>query len=130
MDTIIAGIMKFAGMFSPATWFLMISIIVFIMAIIRASLSKTSKLDWEDMLVDQLTQKMSVTRLGQLVGIIIGSWVIITIVDAKKEIGIEVFGTYLAFLIGAYGLNNYFKNGSGGQPLPPPDKVQKTKDEE
>ena len=95
----------FIDLFSPATWFLMISMLTFISMIARETHNPNSPLDWRDMLIDPVNKKMSITRMGQMIGIIIGSWVVIDVVDTKHTISIDILGPYLLFLIGAYGIN-------------------------
>jgi hypothetical protein len=95
----------FVDLFSPATWFLLISVLTFISMIVKETHNPNSPLDWREMLIDPVNRKMSVSKFGQMVGIIIGSWVVIDIVDAKHNIGIDVFGAYLLFIVGAYGVN-------------------------
>lgn len=112
------GLHSFISIFSPATWFLLLSMLLFIALIAEASISKSSRLNWEDMLIDPVTKKMSITRLGQMIGIIIGSWVIITLVDTNHDISFDVFATYLAFLVGAFGINNYFSRKLPGDSTP------------
>ena len=105
----------FATLFSPATWFLFISFMVFISMISRANKDPNSPLNWEDMLLDD-NKRMSVFKLGQIVGIIVGTWTVIDIVDAKHDISAELIGLYYAFLVGAYSANHYFTSKAKSVP--------------
>ena len=100
----------FAGLFSPATWFLLIAFLVMVSAITRAHLNPKSRLDWEDLLLDEHTFKMSLIKLGQMIGIIVSTWVVIDIVDTKHSIGVEILLAYLAFLLGGYGISTFYKS--------------------
>lgn len=96
--------------FSTATWFVIfiLSFIVWLFA--RANKNPNSPIRWEDMLIDSSTNRTSPYKLGFLVGAIVGTWVVIALMDRDK-LSIDIFGAYLAFLVGGAGWVEWVKHG-------------------
>jgi len=108
------------GPFTGATW-LVLGIIGFIIWVFaKASKDPKSPINWEDMVIDNTTQKTSPYKLGYLIGIIVSTWVIIDM-ENRATLTFDMFGLYLAFLVGGVGVTNYVSNKF--VPPPPPGPV-------
>jgi len=75
-------------------------------------MSPNSRVSWEDLVIDTNTNKTSPYRLGYLVGIIVSTWTVMTFVD-RNALSMDVFATYLTYLLGGAGWNSFVKNKSG-----------------
>ena len=84
---------------------------VFVILFGVESRNPKSPVSWIDLLIDPLTNKVSITKIGQLIGIRIGGWVVITMAQIKESYGSfpMVFTAYLAFLGGVYAFSNWMK---------------------
>lgn len=76
---------------------------------LKESNNPTSPLQWSDMLIDKKTNKLSLGQLGQFVGIVIGAWMMMFLVQVPAAYSIIplVFPMWLAFLGGAYAYSKY-----------------------
>jgi hypothetical protein len=87
-------------------------LVIFGFVFAHASMNKKSKLDWLDMLLDSDTQKLSLSKLGNFMGIALSSWMMIYFVQVPAAYGMfpSLFMAWLAFLGGVYTLNNFIKS--------------------
>lgn len=78
------------------------------------SSSKKKELDWKDMLTRD-GNKVSTTKLLQLMGGVVGTWVIIKL-TLNKELTTELFGIYLMYVASVDGYAKYIlaKYGAAG----------------
>lgn len=99
----------------------------------KASHREENALDWVDFITDQ-NGKLSASKLSQMIGLIISSWVVVVLAD-KGSISFDIFGLYLAFAAGTAGWSSYLKakfagssnfNVDGNAPKP----VDELEDEE
>lgn len=97
--------------FSGATWLVLFIMGFFTWLFMRASHNPNSQLNWEDLIVDQSTGKASPYKLGFLIGVIVSTWATITFVDRNK-LTYDLYGIYLAFLLGGAGFNSWLKGKS------------------
>ena len=100
--------------FSLATWFVLATLWFFIMLFARASRHPTSLVNWEHLLLDSTTNRASVYKVSFIVGVIVSTWIIITFADGGK-LTFDIFGVYLAFLLGGAGLNSFSRKTSAQQ---------------
>lgn len=105
--------------FTGATWLVIFIMGFFTWLFMRASRDPKSRLNWEDLIIDQSTSKASPYKLGFLIGVVVSTWVTITHVDSGK-LTYDLYGIYLTYLIGGAGLNSWLKKGNDNVP-PDPD---------
>ena len=86
--------------FSSATWLVLGVLSFFIWLFAKASRDPKSAINWEDLFLDHDTGKVSPYKLGFMVGMIVGTWVIVNFADSGK-LTWDLFVGYLAFLVGA-----------------------------
>lgn len=86
--------------------------IVFGVVFWNASKNPKSSIDWEDLLVDSNTKKVSLDKLGQFWGIAISSWMMIylTQMTAAYSVLPMLFPAYLAYLAGVYTFGRWLKS--------------------
>lgn len=116
INTFLLSVLDFTRMFfeslpfTTATWFV-IGILVFSGWIFfKASKNPRSPVRWEHMIIDSVTDRTSPYKLGYLIGVIVSTWVVITILDAGK-LGLDILGAYLTFLVGGAGFTEWLKHG-------------------
>jgi hypothetical protein len=104
VDKIIDGIFHTLGAipFSGATWFVLAILAFFVFLFVKADHDPTSPVSWEDLIVDSVTRRASPYKLGYLIGLIVGTWVVVYLTD-KGTLSIDMFGGYLAYLLGGAG---------------------------
>lgn len=78
-------------------------LVILLIAFLRAQ--RYNKLDWTDLLTRDGT-KVSTTKLLQLVGGIVATWVIIKL-TLNKELSVEILVTYLMYVAGSDGYAKY-----------------------
>lgn len=107
--------------FSAATWFVLFVLFFFVWIFTKANHNPNSAIRFEELFIDTVTQKTSPYKLGYLVGIIVSTWVIITMTDRDK-LTFDILGTYLAFLLGGAGWTAFVTNkfGNGNPVVVPP----------
>ncbi len=115
MDTFFTKFFAVIAMipFSASTWFILFTMLFFVLLFFSASRDPNSKIKWEDMIVENRNGKASPYKLGYMVGIVVSTWIVIKLSDAD-HLGLDIFGAYLAYLLGGAGFNSYIKNQSGG----------------
>ena len=116
MNVFLLSIVDFTKMFfaalpfSTATWFV-IGILGFsIWVFFKASKNPRSPVRWEHMIIDSANNRTSPYKLGYLVGVIVSTWVVITILDTGN-LGLDILGAYLTFLVGGAGFTEWLKHG-------------------
>lgn len=103
--------------FSGPSWFI-IAILGFLVWIFaKASRNPTSKVDWEDLIIDTRTQRVTPYKLGYLIGMIVSTWITISLADANK-LTFDIFGLYLSYLLGGAGWMAMVNKKGGGSADP------------
>lgn len=105
--------------FSSATWFVLFTLAFFIWLFAKASRDPKNPVAWEDMILATETGKASPYKMGYLVGVIVGTWIVITLSDAGK-LTFDIFGEYLTFLLGGVGVAAAFKSKKDADDAPTP----------
>lgn len=95
--------------FSSTTWIVLFVLLFMVYVIRRASKDEKSPLDWQDLFVDTNTNKLSPYRVGFFVGMIISTWTVMTLVD-QHQLGVDIFGIYLTYLLGGASWNSWVKS--------------------
>lgn len=85
-----------------ATWLVVGILAFFIWLFTKAQRNPTSAFDWEHFFIDSETNRASPYKLGYMIGIIVGTWVIISFADSDK-LSWDIFGGYLMYLLGGAG---------------------------
>lgn len=102
------------NLMSTRTFWLFLAVVIILWAFWRAQ--SRGELKWTDMITAPGTDKLSLSKVGQAIGIVISSWAIIIMVD-KDKLSSEIFGVWLAFLLGGAGWSSYLK-AKGSRPHP------------
>jgi len=93
-----------------------VSILIFIGALVIAIFrgQKNNTLQWSDMITRDGT-KVSTTKLLQLLGGVVGTWVIIKL-TLTKELSTEIFAIYLTYVASIDGYSKFImaKYGASG----------------
>lgn len=125
MDIIMNSVTVFFASipFSAATWFVLATLVFFVWLFAKASKSKNSFVMWEHLIVDSNNDRASPYKVGYLVGLIVATWIVVTLMD-KDKLTFDMFGTYLTYLLGGAGVNSFVKKGEGSantpKAVPPP----------
>jgi len=97
--------------FSSATWIVIGVLTFFIWLFTKAHKDPNSPVRWEHLITDSYNDRTSPYKLGYLIGVIVSTWLVIFLANKEKgELSFDIFGTYLAFLLGGAGWNSYMKN--------------------
>lgn len=96
---------------------LIMFVIAFIALIFKESRDTKSPIHWRDLLVDAKTNKMSLGKLGQFLGVILSNWGIIYLIQLVKTeqvagILVWLFPLWLAFIGGTWSYGQYLKGNS------------------
>ncbi|TFG99973.1 hypothetical protein E4H12_00855 [Candidatus Thorarchaeota archaeon] len=108
LDIAIAKMTAFfaAVPFSTATWFVLGILAFFVWLFTKAHRNANSAIDWEDLILDYDTiggvPRVSPYKVGYLIGLIVGTWVVIGFADGNL-LTWDIFGGYLAYLLGGAG---------------------------
>lgn len=104
LDKVITSISNvFAAIpFSSATWFVIGILSFFTWLFMRAHKNPNSPVAWEDLIINHETERTSPYKLGYLIGVIVGTWIVVTFADGGK-LSFDIFGLYLSFLLGGAG---------------------------
>lgn len=120
MEDAIDPIMDKANMFfnalpfSVATWFVLATLIFFVWLFVRASKNPSNPIKWEHLIIDSNNDRASPYKVGYLIGLIVGTWTIVTLIDHDK-LTFDMFGLYLTYLLGGAGVNSFVKQQSDAQ---------------
>lgn len=112
MDYVVSFLEKIIALnpFSSATWFVIAIIIFFTWLFLKANNDPKNPVRWEHLIIDSTTNRTSPYKLGYLVGAIVSTWVVITLMDRDK-LSIDVFGAYLTYLVGGASFTEWLKHG-------------------
>lgn len=101
--------------FTGATWFVLATLAFFVWLFVKANQDKNSPVQWEHLIIDSNNNRASPYKVGYLVGLIVGTWIILTLTDRDK-LTMDMFGVYLTYLLGGAGVNSWAKRGDNGYP--------------
>ncbi len=106
MDSAIIAFIKITNAipFSAATWVVIFTLGFFVLLFAKASHNRANSVKWEHLILETATNRASPYKLGYLVGIIVSTWLIIRIADAG-DLTLDLFGAYLAYLLGGASVN-------------------------
>lgn len=96
--------------FTGATWFVLATLAFFIWLFVKADRTPGSPVMWEHLIIDSNNDRASPYKVGYLVGLIVGTWIILTLTDGDK-LDFDMFGVYLTYLLGGAGVNSFVKRG-------------------
>lgn len=96
--------------FSGATWFVLATLAFFVWLFVRADRTPGSPVQWEHLIIDSNNDRTSPYKVGYLVGLIVGTWIILRLTDDGK-LDFDMFGVYLTYLLGGAGVNSFVKRG-------------------
>jgi hypothetical protein len=94
--------------FSGATWFVLFVLGFFVWIFVRANKNPDSPIVWEHLIIESTTDRTSPYKVGYLVGLIVATWVVVSITD-RNNLTLDIFGVYLTYLLGGVGTNIYAK---------------------
>lgn len=95
--------------FSSSTWIVMFVLGFFVWLFAKADGDKSSPLNWEHLMIDEETSRASPYKLGYLIGLIVSTWLVITM-ESTGALTFDIFGTYLTYLLGGAGWNSFVKS--------------------
>jgi hypothetical protein len=98
--------------FSTATWFIICILAFFVWLFVQGDKNPNSPVQWEHLIVDYTTNRTSPYKLGYLIGLVVSTWVVISLMD-RSALTIDIFGIYLTYLVGGAGFNEWLKHGGG-----------------
>ncbi len=110
---------------SAATWMIIAIVVGVVWLFSKANNDPASPIRWEDLIITSTTNKASPYKVGYMIGVIVSTWVIVQYAIGYK-LTIDLFATYLMFLIGGIGwisfINGKYNTYMGNQPTntPPP----------
>lgn len=99
--------------FSKATWFTLSTLAFFVWLLARSSKNPNSPVKWEHLIIDSDNNRTSPYKLGYLIGLVVGTWIVIRLADLN-QITFDIFGLYLTYLLGGAGFNSFIRSRSGG----------------
>lgn len=114
VDSVIEQIGEFISIvvniipFSSATWIVLGILFFFVWLFTKAQRSPQSAFKWEHFFIESETNRASPYKLGYMIGLIVGTWVIISFADGDK-LTWDIFGGYLAYLLGGAGWSAMMK---------------------
>ncbi|TFH08281.1 MAG: hypothetical protein E4H14_06745 [Candidatus Thorarchaeota archaeon] len=88
--------------FSTATWMVLGILMLLVWLFSKAHRNPDSRVDWEDLILDHDTDRVSPYKVGYLIGVIIGTWIIIRLSDADK-LTWDILSGYFLYLLGGAG---------------------------
>lgn len=108
METIASSFTKVltALPFSSATWFIIGALCFVVWLFYKAHRNPNSSIRWEDLITDSTTGKATPYKMGYLIGVIVSTWLMITLADSNA-LTFDLFGVYLTFLLGGSGWNSF-----------------------
>jgi predicted MFS family arabinose efflux permease len=108
--------------FGSATWFVLFVLSFFVWLFAKASKNPTNPVEWEHLVIDSSNNRASPYKTGFLVGLIVGTWIVLSLAD-KDKLTFDIFGMYLTYLLGGAGVNSFVKKGIDSTPSTPSDGV-------
>ena len=96
--------------FTGATWFVLATLAFFIWIFVKADGKPGSPVQWEHLIIDSNNDRTSPYKVGYLIGLIVATWIILTLTDDGK-LDFDMFGVYLTYLLGGAGVNSFVKRG-------------------
>lgn len=95
-----------AAPFTRATWFTIATLMFFVWIFAKASKDPLNPIKWEHMIVDSDNDRASPYKVGYLIGLIVGTWIVVRLADTSA-LTYDVFGMYLTYLLGGAGVNSF-----------------------
>ncbi len=95
-----------AAPFKQATWFTIATLMFFVWIFAKASKDPLNPIKWEHMIVDSDNDRASPYKVGYLIGLIVGTWIVVRMADTNG-LTYDVFGMYLTYLLGGAGVNSF-----------------------
>lgn len=92
--------------------FVLLTFAFFVYIFYRAHKNPDSELDYTDLFLDTTTRKVNPYKLGFLVGIFIGAWVVVVQSD-NSTLTAEIFAVYLTYLLGGAGIKSFITKKYG-----------------
>lgn len=89
---------------SGVTWIVLAIIAFVVFIVIKADDEGT--LRWEDLIVDDELNKISPYKLGFLIGIIVSTWVVISLAD-RDMLSFDILALFLSYLLGGAGWSEF-----------------------
>lgn len=120
--TSLVGIIHTILPFTGPTLFVLTVLTFFGWLIARASSDPSSRVLWEDLILDTTSGKTSPYKLGYLVGVIVSTWVVTTLTD-RNSLSYDIFGMYLTYLLGGASWNSFISKKNRGNQPPSDDSV-------
>lgn len=106
------GLVLNAIPFSAATWAVIGTLMLFVWLFSKASRDPKSPIKWEHLIIDSSNDRASPYKVGFLLGGLVSTWIVVKLADAGA-ITYDIFGMYLAYLLGGAGFNSFFKSKGG-----------------
>lgn len=104
--------------FTRATWFTIFTLFFFVWLFAKASRDPMSPIKWEHLIVDSNNDRASPYKVGYLIGMIVGTWIVLRWADSGA-LTYDILGMYLTYLLGGAGVNSFSKSKSVSyQPQP------------
>ena len=99
----------------------------FVVLFMKESKNPKSTVDWTDILLDNKTNRVSLTKIGQFIGITVSTWSIITLMQMVKPeqvdaILIWLFPMWLAFITGNWMYSSWMKTKQATNDTKPEDE--------
>lgn len=95
--------------FTQATWFTLFTLLFVVWLFAKASHDPTSPIKWEHLIIDSNNNRASPYKLGYLIGMIVGTWVVLRWTDTGA-LTYDILGMYLTYLLGGAGVNSFAKS--------------------
>jgi len=100
--------------FTKATWFTLGTLLFFVWLFAKASRDPLNPIKWEHLIMDGFNNRASPYKLGYLIGLIVGTWIVLRMSDNDK-LTYDIFGMYLTYLLGGAGVNSFAKSKAASQ---------------
>lgn len=100
--------------FSGATWFTLFTLFFFVWLFSKASRDPLNPLKWEHLIIDSQDNRASPYKMGYLIGVIVGTWIVIRLAD-QTTLSFDILGMYLTYLVTGAGVNSFVKSRQVGQ---------------
>ncbi|MEM2159502.1 MAG: hypothetical protein QXN55_00955 [Candidatus Nitrosotenuis sp.] len=80
--------------------------IIFFFAIVIFGIQRADTLEWSDLITAKNSNRVSLTKLLQFIGGIVGTWVIVRMTMFEK-LTWDIFATYLAYVASSDGFSKF-----------------------